>query len=206
MEKKLMSTRAIIALPVTTDNGEVIGYETAWCWNDGSPGDLGAELRRYFKTEETVKELLKLHSFSSIWGPKMGILDVMNVGDECVMLSNNRLVLMHPHNGSVVAGQDERGFFATILEMVQQDLNYVYTFEDGKWTTHTMPIPPKRPYWVFELYIADRRVGGSGDHKFKTKKAAENAAASVIENLRLDEWYRMFSPEDFTIDVYKPLM
>ncbi len=124
-----MSTRAIIALPTSK------GFITSWCWNDGSPNNLGRELRKYFKDEDDVRQLLRLHSFSSIWGPRT-IKEAMSDGDTAVVLSNLRFVLMHPYNGKVVAGKGKHGYFRTLEEMLGQDLNYVYVFEDGKWKTY----------------------------------------------------------------------
>ena len=124
-----MSTRAIIALPTSK------GFITAWCWNDGGPGCLGRELREHFKTEDDVRQLLRLHSFSSILGPRT-INDVMSDDDKAVVLSNLRYVLMHSYNGKVVVGSGKHGYFKTIKEMLEQDLNYVYVFENGKWKTY----------------------------------------------------------------------
>ena len=120
-----MSTRAIIALPTPT------GFITTWCWNDGNPNNLGYELKRYFKEEKYVRQLISLHSFSSIWGPRE-INDVMSDGDTLIAL-NSRCVLMHPHNGKVVAGKGEFGYFKSVKEMLEEDINYVYVFKNGKW-------------------------------------------------------------------------
>ena len=116
-----MSTRAIIALPTSK------GFITSWCWNDGGPNNLGRE--------GDVRQLLRLHSFSSIWGPRT-IKEVMSDGDTAVVLSNLRFALMHPYNGKVVAGKGKHGYFRTLEEMLGQDLNYVYVFENGKWKTY----------------------------------------------------------------------
>lgn len=127
-----MSTRAIIALPIDG------GYETAWNWNDGSPSSLGTELRRYFKTEEQVRELIKEHSFSIICGKKDKDDLIQNYGtaeEEFKKLSNNRYILQHNRDGGVVEG-GENGFIKTINEMLKYDLNYVYVFENGKWKTY----------------------------------------------------------------------
>lgn len=124
-----MSTRAIIALPTEG------GYNTAWCWNDGGPQNLGRELRTYFKEEWLVKLLIEEHSFSSIWGPKT-IKEYMLKDDTAVVLPNVRFLLKHPHNGKVVAGSGEYGFFSDVKEMLEQDINYVYVFENGKWKTY----------------------------------------------------------------------
>ena len=124
-----MSTRAIVALPTSK------GFITAWCWNDGGPNNLGRELKRYFKEEDSVRQLINLHSFSSLWGPRT-ITSCMSDGDTAIVLSNLRYVLMHPHNGQVVAGKGKYGFFDSLEEMLGQDLNYVYVFEDGRWNTY----------------------------------------------------------------------
>lgn len=124
-----MSTRAIIALPVRD------GYETAWCWNDGGPSNLGAELRRYFKTKEDVRFLINEHSFSNILGPRT-IGDYVRGNARGIYLPNGRWILQYPYQGKVVEGTGEMGFFKGIPEMLECDLDYVYVFRNGKWTTY----------------------------------------------------------------------
>lgn len=132
-----MSTRAIIALEKPEG-----GYSTAWCWNDAYPDFLGFELRHYFKTPETIQELLNLHSFGIVCGKKeKENLDKTNIchdGQEArfIKLSNKRYVLMHNYQGNIVEGQAPDGHFETIDDMLQCDLNYVYVFSGGKWTTY----------------------------------------------------------------------
>ncbi len=121
-----MSTRAIIAMPTQK------GYITAWCWNDGGPDNLGRELRKYFRDKESAKQLISIHSFSTICGPRT-IEEFMKDGDTAVALSNLRYALVHPHQGKVVAGTGKYGFFRTIQEMLEQDLNYVYIFDEAGW-------------------------------------------------------------------------
>ena len=128
-----MSTRAIIALPAKD------GYETAWCWNNGGPSNLGRELRRYFKSEELVRKLIGEHSFSTVLGP-YGLADIMSKfqedDDKIICLPNARFVLKHGCQGGVVAGKAPDGHFGSIEEMLQEDLNYIYVFENGKWKTY----------------------------------------------------------------------
>ena len=57
----------------------------------------------------------------------------MSDGDSAAVLSNSRVALMHPYCGKVVAGRGRHGYFRTVEEMLGQDLNYVYIFENGKW-------------------------------------------------------------------------
>lgn len=129
-----MSTRAIIALPVKG------GYKTAWCWNDGGPSDLGTELRKYFKLPGYVKELIQKHSFSSIGGNKYK-KELLNLFFDQItetnfkQLGNGRYVLQHNYDGKVVCGGKD-GFFKTIEEMLAQDLNYVYVFENYRWKVY----------------------------------------------------------------------
>ncbi len=131
-----MSTRAIIAIPTKK------GYKTAWCWSNGFPDCLGAKLRRYFKTEEEINELINLHSFSYIYSEReaekrMKGFDLeYATNSSYVRLYNNAHVLMDEHDGKVVAGRGPYGFFKDIDEMLDQDLNYVYVFENGKWETY----------------------------------------------------------------------
>ena len=134
-----MSTRAIIAL--LKSNG---GYSTAWNWNDGMPSNLGHELRTYFTDKASIQELLELHSFSIVCGDKekKQLIDRFpeqykgENASKFIKLSNNRNVLMHNYMGEIVEGKAPDGHFDTIDEMLQCDINYVYAFEDGKWTTY----------------------------------------------------------------------
>ena len=134
-----MSTRAIIAIPTEK------GYKTAWCWNDGFPDNLGRILRTKFKTKELADELVGHHSFSCLmtakeveehkeWRKKNGI-GVNDWDIKYIVLSNGCVLLSYPYNGKTVAGKGKYGFFSNIEDMLGQDLNYVYVFEEetGKW-------------------------------------------------------------------------
>lgn len=131
-----MSTRAIIAIPVTG------GYETCWCWYDAYPSDLGAQLRNFFKTAEQVKELISVHSFGGMYG-KIAMTQMRRAyptyagTDKWYKLSNNRYLSMSDKSsGTVIGGEGENGFYKSIQDMLGEDINYVYVFEDGHWTTY----------------------------------------------------------------------
>lgn len=134
-----MSTRAIVAV------AEEKGFSTVWVWNDGMPDSLGRELRTYFMDKASIQELLELHSVSSICGEKMK-KDLMTDfperfgGDDpyakFIQLSNGRYALMDINDGNIVVGKAPYGHMDTIEEMLGQDLNYVYVFEDGHWKTY----------------------------------------------------------------------
>ena len=124
-----MSTRTIIAMQTETGT-----YESAWCWNDGFPSILGRDLRRYFKTADQVHELLQTKSFSLLSGP-IQVLKYVREGDKVVHLRNGRCLLLHPKDGHVVAGEGSQAEFLSVQDMLQEDLNYVYIFENGKWQT-----------------------------------------------------------------------
>ena len=133
-----MSTRAIIAVPTAK------GYKTAWCWCDGFPDQLGKTLRTKFKTKELVDELINHHSFEALrtkkehedfldWKEKENI----HLADESfIELSNGCFLSMPSHTGKTVAGIGRYAFFRNIEDMLDQDLNYVYVFKDGKWVTY----------------------------------------------------------------------
>lgn len=130
-----MSTRAIIAVPTPK------GFITAWNWNDGHPENLGAELRRHFKTKSQVMELINAHSFSIICSKayKEELTELFpnqNPEESYKLLSNGRYIKQYRHHGRVVAGSGKYGFFRTLEEMLGQDLNYVYVFKNGKWETY----------------------------------------------------------------------
>ena len=129
-----MSTRSIIALP--TDSG----YITAWNWNDGGPENLGYELKNHFESEPQIRELIDHHSFSCVCDDacKTALITAwpsMVSEKDFIKLSNGRYIKKDRHHGKVVAG-GENGFFESVDEMLEQDLNYVYVFEDGKWKTY----------------------------------------------------------------------
>jgi excinuclease UvrABC helicase subunit UvrB len=131
-----MSTRAIIAIPVDG------GYNTAWCWNDGYPDNLGQTLRRKFKTREQVLEIVESHSFSSLMTKRIKADYDELCKSQCMdpatykELSNGTFLKIDPHHGGVVAGEGENGFFENVKQMLEQDLNYVYVFENDKWKTY----------------------------------------------------------------------
>jgi hypothetical protein len=135
-----MSTRAIIAVPTAK------GYKTAWCWCNGFPEAIGKTLKTKFTTKAHTEELDSYHSFQTVhtrvehnrhitWRKKENI---HFEDDKFIELSNGCFLMMQLHNGKTVAGSGKYGFFRTIDEMLEQDLNYVYVFEteSGKWKTY----------------------------------------------------------------------
>ncbi len=128
-----MSTRAIIAVPTAK------GYKTAWCWCDGFPNQLGKTLRTKFKTKELADELVSYHSFEALNTKK----EKEEFEHDCPdsdgyfeELSNGTFLLKYRHHGKTVAGRGRYGFFRDIKEMLKQDLNYVYVFDNGYWVTY----------------------------------------------------------------------
>jgi len=130
-----MSTRAIISIPTAK------GFKTAWCWCDGFPSSLGRTLRNKFKTEALANELINYHSFESVMTANEHIdfkkwrkeAKISFDNEKFIKLSNGCFIHMHAHHGKTVTGSGKYGFFRTIKEMLEQDLNYVYVFENGKW-------------------------------------------------------------------------
>ena len=127
-----MSTRAIIAIPTPK------GFITAWNWNDGGPENLGHELKKYFKSKSQVMELINAHSFNIVCGDElkdelMRLYPKWNTEENYTKLSNGRYIKQEPFGGKVVAGSGKYGFFHTLKDMLDQDLNYVYVFNDGEW-------------------------------------------------------------------------
>lgn len=126
-----MSTRAIIAIPTAK------GYRTAWQWCDGFPYDLGKKLRNKFNTPELAKELVSHISFSSVMtkAEKEDYESDFTYGD-FKELSNGLFLHVDSHDGRPVAGSGRYAFFKNIKDMLGQDLDYVYVFENGKWVTY----------------------------------------------------------------------
>lgn len=129
-----MSTRAIIAYPVKD------GYITAWQWDDGYPENLGIKLKREFTKEDDVKELLSYHSFSCVVSEQEKNELIKEFPDtltekEFIRLSNGMFILFYPFSGGVIEGEDD-GFFLSVEEMLQCDLNYVYVYNSGKWEVY----------------------------------------------------------------------
>ncbi len=135
-----MSTRAIIAVPTAK------GYKTSWNWCDSFPDDLGKTLRTKFTTKNLVDELISYHSFEAVYTRSEFESYVRwraenlihSDGKRFIELSNGCVLSMDIHHGKTVAGSGKYGFFRTIDEMLEQDLNYVYVFEteSGKWKTY----------------------------------------------------------------------
>ena len=134
-----MSTRAIIAVPTAK------GYRTAWVWNDAFPNDLGKKLKTKFNTEQLVKELISYVSFGSVVTKKekedyeKSFADDMknsNAFGYFKELSNGLFLHIYPHNGKPVVGSGRYAFIKTIDEMLGQDLDYVYVFNNGEWETY----------------------------------------------------------------------
>lgn len=126
-----MSTRAIIGIKRT--DGTIIG---SWNWKDGY--DIKNDLERDFKTLADVNFLLELGMFSTIYSKKEFEDFVTWAAKENIDISDKRVV----NYGKSIILQDkhhvdrEPGEYKDIEEVLSQDINIVYMFENGKWTTY----------------------------------------------------------------------
>lgn len=123
-----MSTRAIIG--IKRDDGAILG---AWQWNDGA--DLEDLLNRYFGSDEAAEDLVHLGVFSSL----MTTDDAESVKIDLLKIG----ICSHyiPFHGAAVFPADKRGQFfegvptvyAGLEDALEQDINYVYLWENGRW-------------------------------------------------------------------------
>ena len=128
-----MSTRAIIATP--TENG----YVGAWNWYDSFPNVLGRKLQSNFKTLEQAKELISYKAFGSIYTAeeKAEYDEKTTIFNNCIEISGvSKKPLYLSYIGIDIEKHPFPYHFDSIADMLEQDINYVYVFENGKWVTY----------------------------------------------------------------------
>ena len=124
-----MSTRAIIAIP--TENG----YTGAWNWYDSFPNVLGRILRSNFKTLEQAEKLISYKAFGSIYTAKEKA-EIDKLNNYIEISGNSKKPLFLSHIGVDIEKHPFPYHFDSIADMLAQDINYVYVFENGKWNTY----------------------------------------------------------------------
>lgn len=127
-----MSTRAIIG--IKREDNKIIG---AWNWCDGY--DIKDVLDSDFQTLEDVHYLLSLGMFSSVnskeeyeeflsWGKKNNI----NVANRYRFIPhNNAYIIQEKHHID-----REAEVYEDIDDVLGQDINVAYLFENGKWVQY----------------------------------------------------------------------
>ena len=112
-----MSTRAIVGYK--RSDGTVVG---AWCWNDGY--DIKNDLKRDFKSLLDVNFLLEVGMFSTIYSKKENI----DISDKIFTNYGKSIIMQDKHH----IGRDPEEY-KDMEEVLGQDINVVYLFEDGEW-------------------------------------------------------------------------
>ncbi len=123
-----MNSRAIIALEIRN------GYFSLWSWVNGSPEDVGAYLYKYFHSEEEVTELLSYKSILGLFTDPSEDKHKAFPGS-FARLSNGLYVKYDDGRGKTVVG-GLNGYFRTTQDMLAQDIQYLYVFRNGTWTSY----------------------------------------------------------------------
>ena len=126
-----MSTRAIVGIKRT--DGTIVG---AWNWNDGY--DIGNDLSRDFKSLIDVNFLLELGMFRTIFSQKEYDDYVSWVNKENLDISDKSFIKY----GKSIIIQDRHHInrepveYKDMDEVLGQDINIAYIFENGKWESY----------------------------------------------------------------------
>lgn len=126
-----MSTRAIVGYKRT--DGTIVG---AWCWNDGY--DIKNDLKRDFKSLLDVEFILEVGMFSTIYSKKeyddfiqWAKAENIDISDKTFTSYGKSIIMqdkLHIERESVE--------YKNIEEVLEQDINVAYMFEDGEWKTY----------------------------------------------------------------------
>lgn len=125
---KNMSTRAIVGYKRT--DGTIIG---AWCWNDGY--NVKDDLKRDFKSLLDVEFILEAGMFSTIFSKKEYEDFTKWATNENIDISEK----IFTHYGKSIIMQDAHHIeeepveYKNIEEVLGQDINIAYIFENGEW-------------------------------------------------------------------------
>lgn len=123
-----MSTRAIVGYKRT--DGTVVG---AWCWNDGY--NIKKDLERDFTSLVDVNFLLEAGMFNTIYTEKEYNDFLEWAKSENIDLSEKIFI---PYGRSIIV-QDKRHIdtepaeYKSMEEVMGQDINIAYVFENGEW-------------------------------------------------------------------------
>lgn len=123
-----MSTRAIVGYKRT--DGTVVG---AWCWNDGY--NIKKDLERDFTSLVDVNFLLEAGMFNTIYAEKEHSDFFEWAKSENIDLSEKIFI---PYGRSIIV-QDKRHIdtepseYESMEEVMGQDINIAYVFENGEW-------------------------------------------------------------------------
>lgn len=126
-----MSTRAIVGYKRT--DGTVVG---SWGWNDGC--DIKNNLERDFKSLLDVNFLLEVGMFDTIYSQKDYEDFVAWAKEQNIDLSDK----VFSKFGKSIIVQDkhhigrEPSEYKDMEDVLDQDINVAYIFEDGKWVEY----------------------------------------------------------------------
>ena len=123
-----MASRALIARCITN------GFFSSWCWVNGDPINTGEMLRKYFKSDEEVDELI---SYKSILGIFKDPADDNNKNISGIYTKlKNGLYLKHDDGEKIVVSGGRDGFFPSLSTMMKESVQYIYVFDNGSWITY----------------------------------------------------------------------
>lgn len=123
-----MSTRAIVGYKRI--DGTIVG---AWNWNDGY--DIKNDLKRDFKSLLDVEFILEVGMFSTIYSQKEYEDFVEWAKAEGIDISDK----VFTKYGKSIISQDKHHIgrepveYKDIEDVLAQDINVAYIFEDGEW-------------------------------------------------------------------------
>lgn len=118
-----MATSSHIAIKTDT------GYEAIYCHFDGYPDYMLPLLKRYYNTEETVKELISLGDASYLQPRLKPLGDKHSFADPEPEVS----VFYHRDRGEDWFHNKPKHY--SLVELLHRDY-YVYVFEDGHWNCY----------------------------------------------------------------------
>lgn len=123
-----MSSRAIIANSIKN------GYFSSWCWVNGDPVNIGKILRTNFITRDDIEELISYKSILGIFKDPSEDNHEFLTGS-FAKLKNGLYVKYDDGMDTVVSG-GLNGFFPTIATMMNENVQFIYVFDDGDWKTY----------------------------------------------------------------------
>lgn len=128
-----MSTRCLIA--IKRENGT---YKSIYCHNDGYPEGVGATLNKFYTNENKINRLMDLGDISSLGSS----LNFKNPNDYFKNPSK-----YFADNGTTDYNRWRNEGTAAVISLNIDELRqnakdcsseYLYIFEDGKWTTESI--------------------------------------------------------------------
>ena len=126
-----MSTRAIVGFKRADET--IVG---AWNWNDGY--DIKNDLKRDFKSLLDVNFIIEIGMFSTIFSQKeyedfveWAKTENIDISDKVFIKYGKSIIMQDKHHID-----REPVEYKNMEEVLAQDINVAYIFEDGEWKTY----------------------------------------------------------------------